>query len=257
MHNIKTFIKSVLRKKTAYEKALTDEEWGKLYNPSIVDNLVKNIKDENVSIWSKHLVEITQKDEKILEIGCGTGITSVYLAMHGRNSTALDFSEEALACATELASRTNVDIHSTFADATKPLPFKENEFDTVFQAGLLEHFDRDERISLLRNWGGATKRMISLIPNAASIAYRTGKAMMEANGTWPYGKECPQYSLAKEFEEAGFENITEYTIGKEHALQFLPEDNYLRIALDKWMKENACDDDCHQGYLLVTIGTKK
>lgn len=99
--------------------------------------------------------------------------------------------------------------------------------------------------------------MISMIPNAASIAYRTGKAMMEQQGIWSYGLELPQYSLGCEFEQAGIHNVKEYTIGAEHALMFLPEEHYLRKALQLWLlesKQYGVQDICGQGYLLVTIG---
>ncbi|MCM1264173.1 MAG: class I SAM-dependent methyltransferase, partial [Butyrivibrio sp.] len=99
--------------------------------------------------------------------------------------------------------------------------------------------------------------MVSIIPNAASIAYRTGKAMMEQNGTWEYGLELPQYTLQSEFEHAGFHVIREYTIGAEHALEFLPQKFWLRKAMEQWLKENPTEDDCRQGYLLVTLGEKR
>lgn len=238
------------------KKALTSEEWGKLYNSDKVESLVSGIRTGNVSVWSKELVRITKTDEKILEIGCGTGVTSVWLAMQKRKAVALDFSKEALACAQGVAEKCHVEMETVFADATKELPFEENTFDTIFQAGLLEHFDRDERIRLLRLWSRYGKRMISLIPNAASIAYRTGKALSEADGTWEYGKELPQYTMVGEFMEAGIRVTEEYTIGAEHALNFLPKSHYLRKALEKWLKANPCEDICGQGYLLVTIGEK-
>lgn len=104
------------------------------------------------------------------------------------------------------------------------LPFEENYFDVVFQAGLLEHFDKAARIKLLKQWGKVGKVMISMIPNAASIGYRTGKDIMERNGTWEYGLELPQYSLKSEFFEAGFSVREEYTIGELHALNFFLTD---------------------------------
>lgn len=240
-----------------YDKALTSEEWGRIYNPSIVNNIIHNIEKNEVSIWSEELVRITSEGEKILEVGCGTGLSSVWLAMHNREAYALDYSEDALQCARAVADKMKVNIHLIHADATKELPFEKDTFSTIFQAGLLEHFEQSERIKLLKLWKPYGKRMISLIPNAASIAYRTGKAMMERQGTWEYGKETPQYTMVSEFEEAGFENVREYTIGEVHALSFLPKRHYLRKALEKWIKENACEDNCAQGYLLVTVGYRR
>jgi hypothetical protein len=98
--------------------------------------------------------------------------------------------------------------------------------------------------------------MVSIIPNAASLAYRVGKAMMEKANTWEYGLELPQYSLRQEFLEAGMRVTEEYTIGEDHALNFLPKRHYLHDALHRWQKENICEDNCGQGYLLVTVGER-
>jgi hypothetical protein len=80
--------------------------------------------------------------------------------------------------------------------------------------------------------------------------------MQEANGTWKWGLELPQYSLREEFLKAGFNVDQEYTIGEAHALEFLPREHYLRQAIERWINENPCEDNCGQGYLLVTIGSK-
>ena len=84
-------------------------EGGKLYNSDTVESLVSGIRTGNVSVWSKELVRITKTDEKILEIGCGTGVTSVWLAMQRRKAVALDFSKEALACAQGVAEKCHVE----------------------------------------------------------------------------------------------------------------------------------------------------
>lgn len=239
-----------------YEKNLTSEEWGSIYNATHISQIVKDLENNRLSFQSIEMKKLTKENDRVLEIGCGSGATSVYLAMNGRKCTALDFSKEALACCVGVAERCAVSVETALADATKDLPFEENFFDVVFQAGLLEHFDKDTRIHLLKIWGKAGKKMVSIIPNAASIAYRTGKALLEQSGKWEYGMELPQYSLRNEFYEAGFDVEEEYTIGASHALQFLPPKHYLRKALERWLKENPCEDDCGQGYLLVTIGKK-
>lgn len=83
-----TILKKFFNKKK-YNKALSSKEWGSIYNISLVDSLVQSINEKNVSVWSKHLVDITNEGEAILEIGCGIGVTSVWLALHGRACTAL------------------------------------------------------------------------------------------------------------------------------------------------------------------------
>ena len=140
------------------------------------------------------------------------------------------------------------------ADATKPLPFQDKEFDVAFQSGLLEHFSTEQQIDLLKDWKRYCKTMISMIPNRASVPYRVGKHIMEEKGTWSYGKETPKHSMAYEFEMAGINVTKEYTIGTEWALSFLPKWHYIRKFYSKVKKQGYDLDDMMQGYLIVTVG---
>ena len=248
---------SMKTKRSNYEKRLTNEEWSEIYNPQNINCIVSDLKMGRLSFQSREMIKLTKTGDKVLEIGCGSGATSTYLAMNDREATALDFSEAALACTEGVANNIGVKVKTIQADATQILPFESDYFDVAFQAGLLEHFDKETRIDLLRKWGCCAKKMVSIIPNAASLAYRVGKALQENNATWEYGLELPQYSLIEEFNKAGFKIDKEYTIGAEHALNFLPQKHYLRKALEKWIRENPCEDICGQGYLLVTVGIKK
>lgn len=179
------------------------------------------------------------------------------LAKKGRKVVALDYNKNTVKKVKEVADDLNIPMETVCADATQKLDFKEFAFDYVFQAGLLEHFYQEQRIQMLQLWRPICKNMISLIPNANSVAYRIGKGIAEANGTWKYGLEMPQASLRGEFEQAGYVDIREYTIGSEVALNFLPKDHYFRMALETLMKEGNNLDEYAQGYLLVTIGRNR
>ena len=100
--------------------------------------------------------------------------------------------------------------------------------------------------------------VITLVPNAACVAYRAGKAYQEERGTWPYGIEIPISSLHDDYEAAGLRVISEVSVGANHALSFLPDGHPLRRALSDWLEALPPDvlQECNQGYLLVTIGSK-
>lgn len=234
---------------------LTDSEWSKLYDHSMINYIVTNIQSGNISAQSTEMLKLSRDNDKILEIGCGSGETTAYLSKSGRLCTALDFQDESLILTKALCEKLGCAVRTVKADARNVLPFEEREFDIAFQAGLLEHFERAERIEMLKLCKPCCKRMVSLIPNAASLAYRMGKGLMESSGTWVYGKEMPQYTLIRDFEEAGYSVTDEYTIGERTSLDFLPKGHYLRDAIEKWLTEmEICGDNCGQGYLLVTIG---
>ena len=237
-----------------YKQALNQEGWSEHYNMDSLNSVVNSVESNSVSVWSEELTKICSGGAT-LEIGCGTGISSLWLAKNGRKVTALDYTESSVQlvkAAAEKLSLNNVDV--ILCDATKELPFKEKEFDYIFQAGLLEHFETDEQIRLLRNWARYGKYMISMIPNASSIPYRVGKQLMENEGTWEYGLEIPKHSFKEEFSRAGITVEKEYTIGSEWAQRFLPKRHYIRRFFAKLEKDGYNLDDLMQGYLLVTIG---
>jgi hypothetical protein len=94
-----------------------------------------------------------------------------------------------------------------------------------------------------------------MVPNAASLAYRIGKEIAERCGSWAAGEENPKYTQKDIFVYAGLKNIKEYSIDLDFALGFLPDSN-LKTALADIYKNLLTQDDCHQGYLLITVGEK-
>ena len=240
------------------EERLDADAWGAIDQQEELKSLLERVAcPEPPNSWTAEMMKLTQVGDRVLEIGCGSGQTSLYLARHGRRVTALDYAAPSIERVCLAAREADIEIEAIQADATETLPFVEDAFDIIFQAGLLEHFTREERVAMLRNWAHYGKRMVSMIPNAHSLAYHLGKDIKEQKGTWSYGLEMPQASLAYEFTQAGLADIKEYSIGMQEALTFLPEDHYMRIAIERWAKEHQDTDDWWgQGYLLVTTGVK-
>lgn len=232
---------------------LSKKEWAEQANIKRLKQVIESV-NNNTRVWDEELCRIIPQSAKCLEIGCGTGITSLWLAKNGRVATALDYTTESIELVNAAAEQLNINIKTVCCDATVSLPFAENEYDYVFQCGLLEHFDTEKQIELLKEWGMYTTNMISVIPNASSLAYRIGKEIMEKEGTWKWGYEHSKKSMVKEFLEVGFKDIKEYSIGSEWAMRFLPQDHYLRLTIQKLLDEGFCLDEIMQGYLLVTIG---
>ncbi len=237
-----------------YNKALDQTEWSKHYNPKMLNEVVRRIDTGDVQVWAEELLKICPPNSKVVEIGCGTGISSLWLAKNGRRVTAIDYTEDSIELIREASRTLGINVNTVLCDARDALPFDDKEFDYLFQAGLLEHFNTDAQISLLENWSKYTKYMISMIPNSSSLPYRIGKAIMEKNETWPYGLEIPKNSMAGEFSCANITVTREYSIGTKWAYGFLPKDHYVREFFEKMSSDGFVLDDFMQGYLLVTIG---
>ena len=236
-------------------RPLDADEWGEIYNQRILDQVVSDVHKQRRSSWSKEMLRLTRPGERVLEIGCGSGATTLQLAAENRICTAIDYSKESICLVRRAANVLSLSVETRLTDARQELPFADDAFDVVFQAGLLEHFERAERVRLLRLWQRVGRTMVSLIPNANSIAYHAGKFLQEQAGDWEYGMELPQATMKDEFIEAGYQQIREYTIGLKDAFSFLPEQHYLRIALERWFTDHP-EPDYGQGYLLCTIGEK-
>ncbi len=239
---------------------LTGSEWNqKLISQDSQPTLVERVRRNHISPWGREVLLLTSPGERVLEIGSGTGEISLALALAGRQVSILDISPESLEFTQRCAQDLGVHIETFCHDAARPLPFKESAFDCVWSSGLLEHFTSKERRAMLREWSRITAdRVITLVPNAASVAYRVGKEIQEAAGVWPYGLEMPILSLRDDFGEVGLRVLAEYSVGVIHALSFLPTDHALRRVLAAWIEGKSEEElrDYHQGYLLVTVGWK-
>lgn len=237
------------------DRPLDEAGWGALYNERLLEQVVTSVREKQRNAWSEEMLRLTQPGARVLEIGCGSGATTLQLAAEGRVCTAIDYAAASIRLVERAAEALGLSVTAQRVDARQELPFADGAFDVVFQAGLLEHFERAERVRLLRLWQRVGATMVSLIPNAHSLAYRAGKALLEQAGDWEYGRELPQATMQDEFAEAGYRQVEEYTIGIEAALCFLPEDHYLRAALARWFAEHPAEE-CGQGYLLCTVGKR-
>lgn len=237
-------------------KRLTEQQWAELYNEDKLDSVTEHLLSEDYNPWTIEMLNLTKNGESVLEIGCGSGETSLALAKAGRVVSALDLSKSSIRIVEEVIKKSGlqIDIQTYCMDAMGELPFTDQQFDCVFHAGLLEHFYQDERIDMLRKWKRICKRMVSMVPNACSVPYRIWKEELERENRWPYGIEMPQKTLYEDFAKAGYRDIKEYTIGFEYALHYLPKEHYVRKAFENILESGFPINDWGQGYLLVTIG---
>ncbi len=78
-----------------------------------------------------------QQFDSVLEIGCGTGKNTSFLAQIGKSVQAVDFSEGMIAKAREKVQTGNV--RFSLMDITKPWKFEQKSFDLIVCDLVLEH----------------------------------------------------------------------------------------------------------------------
>ena len=151
---------------------------------------------------------------KILEIGCGAGWQSLSLARLGRFDVHLmDFAPAALTSATAIFSRAGQQASFHLGDAFQPA---ESEYDLVFNAGALEHYNFDQQIGFLQGMASRSKRyVLVLTPNNLSYWYWIWRIRAAAAGKWPYGIEVPVSDMSKVFKAAGLKFCGDTFIGEE------------------------------------------
>ena len=240
--------------------ALSQSGWNAEISSKLVpETVVARLKSNQVRGWSQTVLMNTAPGDQVLELGAGSGETSLLLAQGGRDVFALDFSRENLHFVKTCAALLETEIKTLCADVRVRLPFADDAFDCVWSSGLIEHFSIPERQAMIREQSRVSRtKVIAMVPNAACVAYRANKSLREAEGRWPYGLETPILSLREEFEAAGLAAVSEFSVGTKDALSFLPHRHPLRKALTIWMEQISSDEleSCRQGYLLVTIGLK-
>jgi SAM-dependent methyltransferase len=211
------------------------------------------------SVIARELETLTQPGETLLEAGCGYGRISAELATVNRRIELCDFSSKILEQAVNLFEASNLDRPKTHVcDLTQPLPFADNSVDCIWSSGVLEHWTDEELQPILNEMKRVSrKRVISLVPYAASFAYRWGKHAAESSGSWPYGRELPRSTQIPAFQRAGLTGVNERPVWADASLGFLEYvDDYTEPAAREWFKTLPDDDPVKiaNGYLLLTVG---
>jgi len=97
---------------------------------------------------TKEMIKIAKikGNEKILDVGCGTGYTACYLAKkYGCKVIGIDASKKMIDVANKKAKKMQVDVNFKVANAHK-LPFKDNTFDILIGESITAYLDKDKAI---------------------------------------------------------------------------------------------------------------
>ncbi|GAB6171934.1 hypothetical protein JCM15765_14120 [Paradesulfitobacterium aromaticivorans] len=204
------------------------------------------------------------RGKKILEAGSGSGRISLKLALEGAEVSLLDYSDKALEAAQTLFAKYQLPAKYIKADLREPLPFADNEFDLVWNAGVMEHFLEDEQLAITKELARISPEFHTFNPYAKSIFYTLGKWIAEQNGSWIYGKEYPVSSMKDVFRNSGFQLKEEYSIVHLNSLDFLefiPGGSNVKNAMSLYLQslsESGRKEvfNLLGGYLLYSKGVK-
>ena len=109
------------------------DQWASQYDRD--DNATRDLNAEVLREQS-----FLHPDDDVLEIGCGTGLNTQWLAARAGRVVAVDFSEAMLEKARRRLEETDVSLRAL--DVTEPWPFDGRQFDCVVSTLVLEHVER-------------------------------------------------------------------------------------------------------------------
>jgi SAM-dependent methyltransferase len=89
-------------------------------------------------------IEQFKQPGRALDLGCGTGTNSIYLAQHDWQVTGVDFSPKAIELAHDKAQRAGVNVDFYLGDVSR-LDFLSKPFDLILDIGCLHGLNRESR----------------------------------------------------------------------------------------------------------------
>lgn len=93
----------------------------------------------------KILSQYKKKDSKVLDLGCGIGITLSILSDYFPDSVGIDIDPKSVKAAKELLKKQNLNIPVILYDGKK-IPFPKNTFDIITSIEVIEHVEDTELI---------------------------------------------------------------------------------------------------------------
>lgn len=190
------------------EESVWDKYWKK-QSEIEVKNVIKN--DPYYRLL-KRLIELPQnKRLRILEVGCGSGTRTLALLKdfeeYHLNAVFVDLSPPALSFARRSADDNEITADFILTDGFR-LPFPDDIFNIVWNEGVNEHFEGEERQKIFDEMARVCVRggeMIVIVPNRLNLPYRITKKILEMSNRWIYGFEKPYtiFELKRRMKSAG------------------------------------------------------
>jgi len=205
------------------------------------------------------------RNKKYLECGSGIGEISITIAEEGGTVYMLDTSIEALKISEKFFSDRKLSgnfIHASIFD----IPFENNLFDVVWNAGVLEHFKFDDQVTAIKEMSRVCKNdglIITFNPYSKAIFYRIGKFFAEKKGVWEFGEEYPVKTFKKQTEVLNLEIVNEYSFFFEPQITFIKYASNMLFYVIKFLYKLTGKVGEYiwkyffGGYLLVTIIKKR
>lgn len=179
------------------------------------------------------LTHIGNPEEKhIIEVGSGSGFSSLALAQRGALCSLLDLSPLALQVGTDAFIKAGRQAPKLFLEDALKNSVPSDSYDVVWNGGVIEHFvDSGKQLLLLEMLrmckpGGT---VIILVPNRWCWEFQIVQAWQKFWGTWRYGFEddMSPRRLGRMCETVGITQYTSYAFNPVIGWRWLPLMRYV------------------------------
>jgi len=209
--------------------------------------------EEEKVAWKQELTRnLPESPQRVLDVGCGTGVIGLLFAEMGHRVTGVDLSEAMMAKAREKASAQNLSIELRTGDA-EHLPFDDGSFDVVVNRHLLWTLPHPE--TALNEWYRVLKKGgIMLIVDGVwkdrSYLFRAKRILSNGlakifghahdghydkklRSQLPYDGGVAKETMVSDLKYAGFTVISFHDLMYIREMQKLQQPWYQRFAPDK------------------------
>ena len=199
-----------------------ETKWDILYDPSN-RSLFSKIEEFAINSYfsnafAKSILSIAKISKgKIFEPGSGGGMTCANFAQRGFEITSMDLSDNALRKGISLFKSLSLNAKFFVGDLFK-LPIKDEEFDIVFNQGVMEHFrlaklDASDGVKEMLRVLKKDGTLIIYVPAYFSplfFIYHFFKFFKLIDKYWPYTDQdfLHKHELKKMLTDAGCKNVT-------------------------------------------------
>lgn len=142
---------------------------------------------------------------RILDVGCGPGWSDLYLSAMGYEVVGVDNEPRLIEAALDLKKKIGSAAHFAIGDAFDLSPYH-GRFDLAYSCGVLEHFDRDVTIALLKEQARCARYVLIQIPTKYTAL--TGEITDERIYTMAELKRIVQDSGLEVLTAFGYGDIT-------------------------------------------------